>query len=81
LDGCYPAGLKNNREYLGDKVSADGVSAEDLLPLHDPQTSGGLLIALPNDHAQTFVQALEQQGAIGAIVGEVVAGTGVRVSS
>ncbi len=81
LDGCYPAGLKNNREYLGDKVSADGVSAEDLLPLHDPQTSGGLLIALPNDHAQTFVQALEQQGAIGAIVGEVVAGTGVRVTS
>ncbi|MBA3610533.1 MAG: selenide, water dikinase SelD [Rubrobacter sp.] len=80
-EGCYPAGLKNNREYLGDKVSADGVSAEDLLPLHDPQTSGGLLIALPNDHVQTFIRALEQQGAIGAIVGEVVAGTGVRVTS
>jgi hypothetical protein len=50
-EGCYPGGLKNNREYLGEKVTADGVGPEDLLPLHDPQTSGGLLVAVPEERA------------------------------
>ena len=45
-EGCYPGGLNNNREYLG-RPRPDGVGAERLLPLFDPQTSGGLLVAVP----------------------------------
>ena len=48
-DGCYPGGLVNNRDYIGDAVTADGVTREDLLPLYDPQTSGGLLIAVAEE--------------------------------
>ena len=78
-EGCYPGGLKNNREYLGDKVTADGVGPEDLLPLHDPQTSGGLLVAVPEERAQAFVEALKSQNTLAAVVGEVVEGQQVTV--
>ncbi len=78
-EGCYPGGLKSNREYLGDGVRPDGVSADDLLPLHDPQTSGGLLVAVPPGRAEGFVRALERRGETVAVVGEVVEGSGVRV--
>ena len=78
-EGCYPGGLKKNREYLGEKVTADGVGPEDLLPLHDPQTSGGLLVAVPEERAQAFVGALESQNTLAAVVGEVVEGQTVKV--
>ena len=78
-EGCYPGGLKNNREYLGEKVTADGVGPEDLLPLHDPQTSGGLLVAVPEERAQAFVGALESQNTLAAVVGEVMEGQTVKV--
>jgi selenide,water dikinase len=79
VDGCYPGGLKNNREYLGDRIAADGVGPEDMLPLHDPQTSGGLLVAVPEERAQAFVGALESHRTLAAVVGEVVEGQTVTV--
>ena len=78
-DGCYPGGLKNNREYLSDKVVPDGVDEAGLLPLYDPQTSGGLLVAVPERRAPAFVGALEKQGTLAAVVGEVVEGRGISV--
>ena len=78
-NGCYPGGLKNNREYLGDKVTPDGVSPEDLLPLYDPQTSGGLLVSVPHERASAFVRALEEHATLAAVVGEVVEGRTVTV--
>ena len=76
--GVYPGGLESNREYLEDRVEADGVDQVDLLPLYDPQTSGGLLVAAPN--ATALVDALEERGVTGAVVGEVVEQPGVRVT-
>jgi selenide,water dikinase len=79
-EGCYPGGLKSNREYLEGRVVADGIGPDDLLPLYDPQTSGGLLAALPEDRASAFIHFLEEHGASGATVGEIVDGSGVRVT-
>jgi selenide, water dikinase len=79
-DGVYPGGLKSNREYLEDRVTADGVDQDDLLPLYDPQTSGGLLVAVPRARASALVGALDKRGVTGAVVGEVVDGAGVRVT-
>ncbi len=79
-DGVYPGGLKSNREYLEGRVEADGVNEKDLLPLYDPQTSGGLLLAVAEERAPTLVRALERRGAAGAVVGEVVERAGVRVT-
>jgi selenide, water dikinase len=79
-DGVYPGGLKNNREYLENRVTADGVSQDDLLPLYDPQTSGGLLVAVPGTRVSALVGALRERGVSGAVVGEVVEQPGVRVT-
>jgi len=79
-DGVYPGGLRSNKEYLEDRISADGVDQDDLLPLYDPQTSGGLLVAVPETRASALVGALEKRGVMGAVVGEVVERTGVRVA-
>jgi selenide,water dikinase len=78
-EGCYPGGLKNNREYLGDKVTANGIGEEDLLPLYDPQTSGGLLVAVPKERALALVRVLEGRGTLAAMVGEVVEDQTIRV--
>ena len=79
-DGVYPGGLKSNREYLENRVRADGVDQDELLPLYDPQTSGGLLVSVPGARASALVGALDTRGVAGAIVGEVVERAGVRVA-
>jgi selenide,water dikinase len=79
-DGVYPGGLKSNKEYLENRVKADGVDQDDLLPLYDPQTSGGLLVAVPESEASALAGALRERGVTGAVVGEVVERSGVRVT-
>ena len=77
--GEYPGGLKNNRSYLGGYVTADGVDENALLPLYDPQTSGGLLVSAPPEEAASYVRALRELGEIAEVVGEVVEEPGIRV--
>src|SRR5215213_3252563 len=79
-EGCYPGGLSSNREYLEANVVADGVTMEELLPLFDPQTSGGLLISVPNARSGDLVSALGRHDTFGAVVGEVVEKSGIRVT-
>jgi selenide, water dikinase len=78
--GVYPGGLESTREYLEGRVRSDGVGEDDLLPLYDPQTSGGLLVAVPEARSSVLVRALEKRGVRGAVVGEVVEQPGVRVT-
>ena len=80
-DGVYPGGLENNREYLQGRVTAHGVNQDDLLPLYDPQTSGGLLVAVPEARASTLVGALRQRGVTGSVIGEVVERAGMLVAT
>ena len=76
----YPGGLTSNWEYLDHKVLADGVETQDLLPLFDPQTSGGLLISISADRAEDLVKALQKRGTSGTVVGEIVGEPGIRVT-
>jgi selenide, water dikinase len=81
-EGCYPGGLNANREYLGNRVETDGIGTEDLLPLFDPQTSGGLLVAVPKERSAEFTRSLERHGTpVAVVVGEVVEGSGIRVTA
>ena len=77
--GEYPGGLKNNRSYLGSYVVADGADENALLPLYDPQTSGGLLVSAPPEEAASYVRALRERGEMAEVVGEVVEEPGIRV--
>jgi len=62
-EGFLPGGLKNNREFLGDCVGF----AETVLPefrdlLLDPQTSGGLLVAVAPEFGNEALAAFERHG-------------------
>ena len=79
-EGCYPGGLNSNQEYLNGSVLSDGVAPVDLLPLFDPQTSGGLLVAVPKERSAEFVRTLERLGTQAAVVGDVVERSGILVT-
>jgi selenide,water dikinase len=67
--GAVPGGLKNNREFAGcavETVHAPAPEIEDLL--YDPQTSGGLLIALPEADADGLERAFPDAYRIGRVV-------------
>lgn len=73
--GLIPAGAYNNRNFRGAFVDfGTGVSQRVQDLLFDPQTSGGLLIAVAAGEAERLVAALKERGIdSAAIVGEVVA--------
>ncbi len=67
--GAVPGGLKNNREYASCAVETARdvpVEVEDLL--YDPQTSGGLLITLPEADAAALASAFPDAYAIGRVL-------------
>ena len=69
-------GLKNNREFLGGCVEfGEEISPDIRALLYDPQTSGGLLVAVAPDEVEAARQALLAAGCGAAHVGEVVAKT------
>lgn len=61
--GYLTGGCKRNREYLQDKITIDKSIREGLVEVaFDPQTSGGLLIALAQRHASKLVDELQANG-------------------
>ena len=58
--GCYPGGTQRNWDSYGHKVSS--LSDEQRYILADPQTSGGLLIAVLEESAIAFEKLLKEQG-------------------
>jgi selenide,water dikinase len=72
-EGHLSAGLKNNRSFIGDcVVFADTVPQEYRDLLFDPQTSGGLLISIAPEAADTALAVLERHGVSAQRVGRVV---------
>lgn len=75
-------GQRRNREQLGARVTLPGDIGEELVRLlFDPQTSGGLLVALPGENALALVAALVGDGHQAAVIGEVWEGEGVVVEA
>jgi selenide,water dikinase len=77
--GIIPAGAYSNRDFLAPYVEVlgmVGIADQDLL--YDPQTSGGLLLAVDDSRKEDLLTALRQEGighpgAIGRVLGS---GTG-----
>ncbi len=72
--GLYPGGLENNRKFYSSAAEFDsGIPEFKRNILFDPQTSGGLLIALPEPAAEKLVRRLHKAGIVAAsIIGEIV---------
>ena len=56
--GMVPAGAYRNRDHLAGRVTAGSMPEDRLWPLFDPQTSGGLLIAVSPDRSDSLEIAL-----------------------
>ncbi len=73
--GAIPGGTRRNREALAAKVRFDAAVPEAIrVLLFDAQTSGGLLIAVPEGHVAQLLTALKKEktpaaARIGRIVG------------
>jgi len=68
-----PGGLKSNREYYKPRIAVGaGVTELEELLVVDPQTSGGLLISIPANQAEAFVEDLHANGVEEArVIGEI----------
>jgi len=75
--GIIPKGAYRNREFLKEKVHIrDNITQEMEDILYDPQTSGGLLIALPEAKAEVLLEELKKINRTAfAIVGRAKART------
>ena len=62
---------QRNRNHSGPFVRFENVPFAMEEVLFDPQTSGGLLVALPKEQAAALVEDLRRGGAPAAVVGEV----------
>jgi len=72
--GNIPGGLKANREFAECMVGyEDGIPDEVRALLFDPQTAGGLLIAVAGEQAIDLRKALEAAGVWVTEIGEVTA--------
>jgi selenide,water dikinase len=79
--GIISGAIERNREYSGTFVErGPGLTEEDEIVLYDPQTSGGLLMCVPEGRSVEVLQTLHQRGVEAAtIIGRVVEPSAVRI--
>jgi selenide, water dikinase len=73
--GVETGGAAHNRRFVAASLSvADGIAPELVTLANDPQTSGGLLSAVPADRARAVEAALDRSGVERWWIGHVDAG-------
>jgi selenide,water dikinase len=72
--GMIPAGAYCNQNHFGSETRfGDRVPELERIIFHDPQTSGGLLVALPREEGEKFLLLCRETGIPeAAMIGEVV---------
>ena len=69
--GIIPAGAYRNLDYVKPRLTvAESVQQARVDLISDPQTSGGLLVALPMEDAGALLTALRDSAIIGAVVAQ-----------
>lgn len=76
----FPGGANRNQEYFGCGVHfAEGISDAIQLLLFTPETSGGLLLAVPPENVQALVARSAAEGQSCWLIGEVIQDAGIQV--
>lgn len=71
-EGLLTSGDKTNREYVGADVEINGAVDKNLVKLFfDPQTAGGMLIAIPENKAESLLATLTRNYPTAQIIGRV----------
>ncbi len=80
--GIFPGGTGRNRECFSTwlKIETTPASHQESL-LYDPQTSGGLLMAVAENRADDLLSDMTSKGENATIVGSVVEGAGELIVS
>ncbi len=82
-DGTSFGGLERNQaHFLADgRVRLEVADPALRILALDPQTSGGLLVGVPAQHAEAWDRARRAHGVTAARIGEVVTGAGVAITA
>lgn len=76
----FPGGASNNAIHFGGNVTfAQEITDDQQMLLWDPQTSGGLLLAIPADRIDQFQTTCADHAQVTWVVGHVEAGSGIIV--
>ena len=78
--GCFAGGAFDNKGHFEAKVKfSEGIDEENRMLLFDPQTSGGLLLGIPQGKLSAFIARAKELGQPVWDVGRVEAGSGIKV--
>jgi selenide, water dikinase len=77
--GVVPSGTLENHRFVSGSVEWGGLSESEQLVLADAQTSGGLLISVPEDRVKQLRGSLTSRGVTAAEVGAVEEGDAGRM--
>jgi len=77
---AFPGGAFDNQAHFGPRVRfAPKISQAEQMLLFDPQTSGGLLFAVPGEKIDLFLKQAQDIGQAAWEIGVAVAGSGIDV--
>jgi selenide,water dikinase len=80
--GIFPGGAFDNKKYFESAVTfAKTIDEPAEMLLFDPQTSGGLLLGVPQEKLASFKKRAEELHQPVWVIGEVRAGQGIEVHS
>ncbi|MBM7653276.1 selenide,water dikinase [Neobacillus cucumis] len=72
-NGVVPGGSKSNHKWISNDTAYEDISLEEQLVLCDAITSGGLLVAMDEKEARSYVDQLKKNGIVqAAIIGRVL---------
>jgi selenide,water dikinase len=78
--GCFAGGAFDNKKHFEPKVEfADSIDEENQMLLFDPQTSGGLLLGVPQEKLDAFVARARELDQAIWVIGRVETGSGIKV--
>lgn len=77
--GLIPAGAYRNRDFVAGRILADGIDKRMMDILYDPQTSGGLLIAVSEKDAPRLERDLKDTIPCAAVIGYVTKREGAAI--
>jgi selenide, water dikinase len=78
--GIFPGGAFDNKNHFGPFVElTSSIDEPDQMLLFDPQTSGGLMLGVPQEQLEAFLARAEETSQTAWVVGSVEPGTGIKV--
>jgi selenide, water dikinase len=78
--GLLTGGDKSNRQYVGDDIEIRDTLDPNLVKLlFDPQTAGGMLIAIASDQAEALLSRLRENYAEASMIGRVLDPGGLSI--